>query len=56
MAFLAAEIAFSSRLYIVQPLIRLDFTSPVPTSTRMCSLSVGAETSSFSAIRTPQTP
>jgi hypothetical protein len=41
---------------MVQPLMRFGRTSPDPTSTRICSLKVGAETPSFSAIATPHTP
>src|SRR5262249_40552582 len=55
-ARLAAAIAFSSRLYIVQPLMRFARTSPAPDRMRMCSLRVGAVTPSFSAISTPHTP
>src|SRR3954453_5005662 len=53
---LMAAIAVSLRLYIVHCLIRLARTSFAAVSTRMCSLSVGALTPSFSAISSPQTP
>lgn len=42
--------------YIVHCLMRFGTTRPAEVSTRMCSLSVGAPTPSFSAISTPHTP
>src|SRR5262245_60853529 len=54
-ALLAAAIAFSSRFYIVQPLMCFARTRPASVRLRKCSLRIGAVTLSFSAISIPQT-